>query len=277
MRRAAPRRHCVAGSRSPPDRPPAAGLGAEARDRVVDTRALAELEHERATGGAKSLVDTREHPPKAVGAVRREQSKALRLLPGAERLQRALERLAAEHRRTRILELPKPRIEPGGERVRTQQPVAEAVDRRDPGAVELAREIGTTALAERGPDARSELARRFPRVRDHEDGVDVDPAIADGTDVALDEHRRLPRTGTRRDEHRPLGLDRGDLLLVEHRLGLDDRHALGTRHMGQRSHQAGQPSPLGSWRTSPLRIRPALSAARSRAASTCAQNVSSSR
>ena len=197
---------------------------------------------------------------------------------GAELLQRPLERLAAENRRTGVLELAEAWIEPRSERMRAQEPVAEAVDGRDPRAVELAREIVSPALVERSPNAAAELARRLPRVRDDQDRLDVDAAVADRADVALDEDRGLPRAGTGRDEHRALGFDGGELLVVQRaRRVLDDGHARATRHIGQRSHHDGHPSPFGSWRTSPAWMRRAFSAARSRADSTWLQKVSSSR
>ena len=65
------------------------------------------------------------------------------------------------------------------------------MDRRDPRAVELAREVVAAALGERGADARAQLAGRAPRVGDDEDRVDVEPAVADRAHEALDEHRRL--------------------------------------------------------------------------------------
>ena len=49
-----------------------------------------------------------------------------------------------------VVGLPEPRVDPDRERMRAQEPRAEAVDGRDPGAVELPREIGPAALAERG-------------------------------------------------------------------------------------------------------------------------------
>ncbi len=252
-------------------------LDTELGHRALDARALPELEDELAPGGAKRLVDAGEHAPQPVGAVRREQPESFRVAVGAELPERTLERLAAQHRGSRVLELAEPRVEAGGERMRAQQPVAEAVDRRDPRSVELAREVGTPALAQRGADATPQLAGRLARVRDDEDGLDVDAALAHRAYVPLDENRRLPRARSRGHEDRALGLDGSQLLVVEPGGRLHDRHARGTRQIGQRSHQAGHPSPFGSWRTSPALIRCAFSPARSRADSTCAQNVSSSR
>ena len=252
-------------------------LGAERRHRTRDVGPLAQLELEGATGGTKRLVDAREHAAKTCGSIGREQPEALGVAGGTERLESALERLTAEHGRRRVLELAEARVEAGCERMRTQQPGAEAVDRGDPGAVELACEVRPPALSQSGPDARSQLPGRLARVRDDEDRLDVDAAIADGAHVALDQNRRLPGSRAGGHEHRPVGLDSSQLLLVQHRLQLDDRHARATRQIGQRSHHDGQPSPFGSCWTSPVRMRRAFSAARSRAVSTWLQNASSSR
>ena len=102
---------------------------------------LAELERQRPPGRAELLVDARQHAAEAVPGVGREQPEALGLAPGAERRQRALERLAAEHRRLVVGELVEARVEPDGERMGVQQPRAEAVDRRDPRPVELPGEV----------------------------------------------------------------------------------------------------------------------------------------
>src|SRR5581483_4779464 len=127
-----------------------------------------------------------------VGAVRREQPQPVGVARGAELLERVPERLAPEDGALRLVELAEARIEPGGEGIRLQQPQAEAVDRRDPGAVELAREVVAPALGERSADARAKLARGAPRVRDDEDRVDVEPALAYRAHEPLDEHGRLP-------------------------------------------------------------------------------------
>ena len=244
------------------------GLCAKRGHRAVDARALAELEHELAARRAERLVDACQHSAQPVGSIRREESQALGVAVGAERLERPLEGLAAEHRRAGVLELAEPRIETRRERMRAEQTVAEPVDGRDPRAVELTCELRPAPVAQRGADTRSQLAGRLARVRDDEDRFDVDAAVANGAHVALDEDRRLPRARAGRDEDRAFRLDRGELLLVEPGGYLHDRHALATRHIGQRSHHEGQPSPFGSCCTSPSRIRLAFSAARSRADST---------
>ena len=176
---------------------------------------MPELEDQLAAGRAQRLVDAGQHAAQPVGAICREQANPLGLPGGTELLQRPIERLAAQNRGPRVLELAETRIEPRRERMRTQEPAAEAVDGRDPCAVELSREVVTPALVECGSDPAAQLARRLARVRDDEDRLDVDPALAHRSDVALDEHRRLAGAGAGRDEHRAFGLDRSELLVVE--------------------------------------------------------------
>ena len=246
----------------------APGRLAQLLDALGELRAPADVEIELAAGGAKRLVDAREHPAKPVRAVGREQAQPIGRAVGAELAERLLERLAAEHRSLGLVELAEARVEPRRERVSLQQAQAEAMNGGDPGAVELAREIVPSALRECAAHPRPQLARRAPRVRDHEDGVDVDTALAHGPHEALDEHRRLAGACPGGDEHLAAGVDRGALLGV---------HARGTRHIGHRSHHVGQSPPFGSCTTSPVRIRPASLPATARAFSTAAQNDSSSR
>ena len=255
-------------------------LCAERRDRTGEARSLSQLEHELAPGRAERLVDARQHPAEPGRAIRRQEPDALGIAVGAELLERTLERLSAEHGRTRLLELAEARVEPHTERVRLQKPVAETVDRRDPGAVELARKLVAPAVDERSPDPRSELTRGLPRVRDDEDRVDVE---ARGRRRRVHSARRertscpCPRRRRRRRRRRPRPRRAAPRSATWSRL--DDRaHARFTRHTGHRSHQDGHtPSHLGSCWTSPARIRWAFAPARSRADSTCVQNSSSSR
>src|SRR5581483_2380942 len=128
-------------------------------------------------------------------------------------------------------------------------------------------EIVAPALGERSADACAELARGAARVRDDEDRVDVEPAIAYRAHEPPDEHGRLAGARAGRDEDLAGRLDRCQLLLV---------HARGTRQIDHRSHHAGQSPPFGSWRTSPTRMRWPSERAVSRARSTAAQNDSSS-
>ena len=223
---------------------------------------------ELAAGGAERLVDGGQLAPKSLRTVRREQAQALGVAGGAERRERALEGLAANDRSVLVVQLPEPWVDADCERVRAQEPRAEAVDRRDPRPVEPAREVGPAARMQRRTDARAQLTGRLARVGDHEHRLDIEPFVAHCTDEPLDEHGRLPGAGARRHEHLTVCVDRGALFRV---------HGLSTRHIGQRSHHAGHEPPFGSWRMSPARIRCAYPSARSRAVSTSAQKASSSR
>ena len=167
-----------------------------------------------------------------------------------------------------LVELVEARVDPDRERMRTKQPAAEPVDRRDPGPVELAGEVGPPALEQRGADACAKLSGGLTGVGDDEHRLDIEAFVAHGADEALDEHRGLARPGAGRDEDLAAGLDGRGLLLV---------HWRATRHIVQRSHQVGHSPPLGSCATSPVRIRRAAPSPCSRAASTCPQNSSSSR
>ena len=138
----------------------AAGGVGERLDAAGEPRRLAELEHERAAGRAQRLVDAGQHPAQPGRAVRREQPDAVRVVARAERVERGLEGLGAQHRRLRLVELAEARVEPGLERVRLQQPVAEAVDGRDPGAVELARKVVPAAGVQLASGCASAARRR---------------------------------------------------------------------------------------------------------------------
>ena len=135
------------------------GLLAKGGDRIRERRTLSELQHELAPGRAQRLVDPGEHAPQPVRAIGGEEPQPLLVATRAELLERALERLSTQDRRARILELPEPWIEADGEGMRLQEPVAEAVNRGDPGAVELAREIGAVTLDECRSNPRAQLAR----------------------------------------------------------------------------------------------------------------------
>jgi hypothetical protein len=129
--------------------------------------------------------------------------------------------------------------------MRLQEAMAEAVDRGDPGGVELAREIGAAGLGEARANAAAELAGGALGVGDDEERVDVEAALAHRLHEALDEHRRLARPGAGGDEDDAGRLDRGALLGI--RGAHAHAHALLTRHIGASSHQEGHaPSPSGS-------------------------------
>ena len=255
------------------------GVGNEAVGRLADAvHALAEagagtrLEDEISTRRAERRVDLDEHAAETVGAVGGEELPAVGLVGGAERLERGRERLGLENERLRLVEHAEARIDPGGEGMRAEEPAAEAVDRRDPGAVELEGEVGPPPFDEARPDARAKLSGRPLRIGDDEDGIDVEAVVDDGADEPLHEHGGLPGACARGDEHGAVCLGRCALLLVRRR-----PHGRSLRHMRQRSHQCGQSPPFGSWRTSPSRIRSTSPTAVERAVSIASVNSSGSR
>ncbi len=251
----------------------AAGGLAQLLEPLADRRALAELEDEVAAGRAERLVDPGDHPPQAARAVGGQQSRALLVVRAAERSEHLVEGLAREDRR--------PARRPargtvGRDLLRTETPSAAGCRTR--GSSRCRRRRGS----ERGPrrprrrelgtDPGPQLSGSPLGVGDDEDRLHVEPALAHRLDEALDEDSGLagPRAG--RHEDPPAGVDRRTLLVVRRPV-----HARLTRHIVQRSHHAGHSPPLGSWTTSPSRIRPAKRRAVSFAPSTCFQKASSSR
>src|SRR5439155_1602360 len=101
----APAPHSPAEAPSPPRFGQAARGFAQLVQPLLEARPLAELEDELTPRRAQRLVDAREHPPQAVGAVGREEPQPLGVAAGAERLERPLERLPAHDRSVRLVEL----------------------------------------------------------------------------------------------------------------------------------------------------------------------------
>ena len=201
---------------------------------------------------------------------------AIGFIDGAERLQRCVEGLPLQHPRLSLVEDTESRIDARSERVRREEPPAEAMDRGDPRTVEVAREIGPLQLDQAGADPPAELAGGTIGVGDDEQRVDVETVLHDRPGEPLYEHRRLAGAGAGRDERRAAGLDRGRLLLVREGAGANNgAHARSFRHMRQRSHHAGQSPPRGSCTTSPALMRPASSTAVARAWSISASKARS--
>ena len=251
----------------------AGGRDAQFRQALLEPRLHGHLDPQLEPGRAQRLVHAGQHPPQPAAAVRGEQPQP-RLVVAAELLERRAERLAAEHAPLAVVDDAEARVDPGRERVRLQQPVAEAVDGRDPGCVEIAHQVVAAELQQPLADPAAQLAGGALGVGDHEDRVDVHAALADRAAEALDDHGRLAGPGARRDEDDALLLDRAELLLVGR--CLHDAHDLFTRHIGQSSHQVGQEPPRGSCRTSPSRMRTTTPSACSFARSIPPQNCSSS-
>ena len=248
------------------------GSLAQRLDPLLQRRARVGLEHELASGRAKRRVDLHEHLAEPDGPVRREEPPAVGLVGRAEPLERRCESLRLENERLRLVQHAERGVDAGGKRIGAEHATAEAVDRGDPGAVELEREVGTAPLEQSGADAGAQLAGGPLRVRDHEQRVDVEPVVHDGPDESLDEHGGLARARARRHEDRPVRLDRRALLVVGER-----RHGRAFLQIGHKSHQCGQSPPCGSCRTSPLRIRSTRPTAVCRASSTASSKSSGSR
>lgn len=191
----------------------ASGLGKLGETRI-ETGPQPKLELQLPSRRSQGLVDARQHSPQARGAVGREELQPLRLLGGAESVERRLERLAPDHAALALVEDPEARIEPGLEGVRLQKSQAEPMDRRDPGAVERASEIVSAELVQPSADPAAQLACSAFGVGDDEERFDVEPAVAHSLHVALDENRCLACPGTGRDEDVPPRRDRRALLLV---------------------------------------------------------------
>ena len=231
-------------------------LGQQLGESVVEALAHARLELELAPGRAQRVVDADEHRAQAAGPVGREQLPAVGLVGGAELLQGGVEGLALQHPRLRLVEHAEPRIDARGQRVGGEEPAAEAVNRRDPGAVEVTGEIGTVELEQARADPGAQLAGGAVGVGDHEQRVDVEAVVDDRAGESLDEDGRLAGAGARGDERRAACLDRGLLLRVRAALTLIAQrpatwpgvaaHGRSLRHIRQRSHQPGQSPPRGS-------------------------------
>ena len=239
---------------------------------LVEPGARRRLEHERTSRRAERRVHADEHLPEPGRTVRREQAPAVGLVCRAEPLERGRERLGLHDHRLGLVQDAEGRVDPRRERMRAEQPPAEAVDRRDPGAVELERELGPTQLEQPSADPCPQLARGALRVGDHEQRLHVEPLVDHRAHEPLHEHGRLAGARPRRDEDVPAGLDRGALLGVG-----SGSHGRAFRQIRHRSHQCGQSPPCGSWRTSPARMRSTSPTAVPRAPSTASSNSAGSR
>jgi aryl carrier-like protein len=218
------------------------GSGAQLVHTLSELRPRRHGQVELAPRRAQRLVHARQHPAQPVAPVGGEKLEPLWVVSRAELGECLAERLRPKHGGLRLVELAEARVEPSGERICPQQAGAEAVDRRDPGSVELTCKVVPSALGERRPDPHAQLARRAARVGDDEDRVDVEPALRNRAHDPLDEHGSLPGACARGDEDLAGGLDRSGLLVVE----LERAHGRSIRHTVQRSHQAGHSPPSGS-------------------------------
>src|SRR5439155_307330 len=105
-----------------------------------------------AAGRSERLVHAGEHAAHAARSVHVEQPKPRRVVRCAEGRKSGGERLTTEDAPLALVEHAKPRVDTGCERMGAQQSVTEAVNRRDPRSVELAREVRASALDQSGTD-----------------------------------------------------------------------------------------------------------------------------
>ena len=154
-------------------------VSSSSRDARGQPASLPSLEDERPSRGPQPLEDAAQHAPQPPSAVRREEPHAVGVATGAELRERRVERLGLKDARLALVEDSEARVEPGLERMVSEQPGAEAVDGRDPGAIDLADEVGPLELREPLADARPKLARRALGVGDDEERVHREPALAD--------------------------------------------------------------------------------------------------
>ena len=114
----------------------------------------------RLAGAAQRVVRRRDHPAQAVGVVGGDEVQRRGAVLAVEHLgQRALPGAVAQRPRGGLVEHAERRIEARGDRVGAQQPRAEAVDRRDPRRLGLARLLAL-GRARRSARARASAARR---------------------------------------------------------------------------------------------------------------------
>ena len=126
------------------------------------------------------------------GGVRAGQQAGERVVPGAV-VQRA---------RGGLVEHGERRVQPGGDRVGAQHARAEAVDRRDPGGLGLARHVAAAELDEALAHPRAQLARGALGERDREDPRGPHAVLEHRAHEALDEHRGLAAAGVGLEQQR---------------------------------------------------------------------------
>ena len=124
--------------------------------------------------------------------------------------------------------------------------LAGRVNRADPAALDERDQIDPALAAQPGADALPQLAGGTPGEGDGEHLRRQVIALGDGAHVALDEHRRLARAGTRIHEDATVRLDGGELRWRQRRAGGDVAHAR-TRQMPPYSQYFSQkPASEGS-------------------------------
>ena len=207
---------------------------------------------------AAELGVDRDHDPAQAGdVVAGDGLLALGVAAGEELLERVFEGLVGGAVGLGRVEDPEPRVDPDRDRVRGEQPVAEAMDRHHPGAAEAVEQsprpvrAGVGAELDRRPDPLPELGGGLVGEGEGEDRVGRDALVADEAAVAVDHDarscrsRRRPRPGRRRpaaeiaDSCSGVGR-RSPLIALRLLPSRGPRGRRSRRQIGAKSQKAGQ-------------------------------------
>ena len=176
--------------------------------------------------------------------------------PSSQSGQRTIPRGIAQRARRGLLQHRERRIQARADRMRPQHPRAEAVDRRDPCRLGLARVLAAAELDEALAHPRPQLAGGAVGERDREDPRRPHAVLDHRAHEALDQHGRLAAAGVGLEQQRPRArADRGRLLLGE-------RPAART-YQAKRAHDAEHRQIVGY--TQPVPFQPHVCGRGSRA------------
>ena len=211
----------------PPRRPPAAARAARA-DRPSAVRAR--QPRARLAGAAQRVVRLHDRHAQAVGVVGGDEVERRRgVLAGEQPRERVVPGAVVQRAGGGLVEHGERRVQAGGDRVGAQQPRAEAVDRRDPGGLGLARRVAPAELDEALAHARAQLAGGALGERDREDPRRRDAVLEHRAHEALDEHRGLAAAGVGLEQQRAVAAaDRLGLLGRERTAAGPDQRCGGT-------------------------------------------------
>ncbi len=148
---------------------------------------------------AQLVVRGDDHALQAIDGVAGREVEGVGARRGQEVGQRRLEGLALRGAPVGGVDDREAGIEARGHRVRAQDARAEAVERRDPRGLGLARRLAVTELEQADAHARAQLARRLLGEGDGQDLVGAQSVLHHRGDEALDQHRRLARAGVGRE------------------------------------------------------------------------------
>jgi hypothetical protein len=183
---------------------------------------------------AQHVVDVLDRRAQVVGGERgREVERGVAAVaePGGEG---GVPRLAAQVARGGLVEHRERGVQPGGDGVAAQQPRAEAVDRRDPRALGVARRVALAELEQALADAVAQLARRLLGEGDREDPAGRELVLDHVAHEALDEHRRLAAARGGAEQQVALALAHRARLLAGERAALGSHEVAGHRHASHR-------------------------------------------